>query len=91
MNQADEALVYKAGLRILSPPDAPESTPHEVITTGYDKEGEHPKESFDRPLGGIMPEPKDLDDEEDDFGLPLNILLMTNESRLGYYPHQLHF
>ena len=29
----------------------------------------HPKASFDTSLGGIAPEPKDLDDEEDDFGL----------------------
>ena len=37
-DQADEDLLYKTGLPILSPPDAPASIPHEVITMGDYKE-----------------------------------------------------
>ena len=70
---SDEFLVYKAGLPVLPPPDAPEAIPPDVVNKSDDKEGEHPKGSFDKPMGGIDLDIKDLDEDDDDFLLSAEV------------------
>ena len=87
--ESDESLAYKAGLPILSPLDAPEAIPPDVVTKGADKEGEHPKDSFDKSMGGTDPDIRDLDEDDDDFLLSAE--LPGDDTQAGYYSHQLRF